>query len=93
MGSFVEGSKNPATKTSTPKFVEEVVIKLMYVDKAVELFQTTAIVSLEVSSLRNRLAIDEKEKVVLQVELDKERDFQKEHKHNIEIWRKNMIQN
>jgi hypothetical protein len=41
--------------------------------------------NLEVSSLRNILAIDEKEKAILQVELDKERDFQKEYKHNIEI--------
>jgi hypothetical protein len=31
--------------------------------------------NLEVSSLKNRLAIKEKEKVILQVELDKERDF------------------
>jgi hypothetical protein len=31
--------------------------------------------NLEVSSLRNILAIDEKEKVVLHVELNKERDF------------------
>jgi hypothetical protein len=29
----------------------------------------------------------------LQVELDKESDFQKEFKHNIEIWRKNMTKN
>jgi hypothetical protein len=27
------------------------------------------------------------------VELDKERDFQKEYKHNIEIWRKNKTKN
>ncbi len=26
---------------------------------------------------------------MLQVELDKERDFQKGYKHNVEIWRKN----
>jgi hypothetical protein len=31
--------------------------------------------NLEVSNLKNRLAIKEKEKVILQVELDKERDF------------------
>jgi len=35
----------------------------------------------------------EKEKAVLQVELDKERDFQREYKHNIEIWRKNKTKN
>jgi hypothetical protein len=49
--------------------------------------------NLEVSSLKNRLAIEEKEKVVLHVELDKEMDFQKEYKHNIEIWRKNRTKN
>ncbi len=49
--------------------------------------------NLEVSSLKNRLMIKEKEKVVLHVELDKERDFQKEYKNNIEIWRKNRTKN
>ncbi len=29
MGSFAEGSKNPTTQTSTPKFVEEVTTKVM----------------------------------------------------------------
>jgi hypothetical protein len=41
--------------------------------------------NLEVSSLNNRLATKEKEKVVLHVELAKEKDFQKEYKHCIEI--------
>ncbi len=31
----------------------------------------------------------EKEKVVLQEELDKKKDFQRWYKHNVEIWRKN----
>jgi hypothetical protein len=31
--------------------------------------------NLEVSSLKNKLATEEKEKVILQVELDKERNF------------------
>ncbi len=44
--------------------------------------------NLEVSSLKNKLATKNKEKVVLQVELDKERDFQREYKDNIQIWRK-----
>jgi hypothetical protein len=39
--------------------------------------------NLEVNSLKNKLAIEEKEKEILHVELDKERDFQKEYKHNI----------
>lgn len=33
--------------------------------------------NLEVSNLKNSLATKEKEKAILQVELDKERDFQK----------------
>jgi chromosome segregation ATPase len=69
-------------------------------DKVVELFQTMAIVSLnmgnlnlEVSNLKNKLSTKEKGKAILQVELDKERDFQREYKHNIEIWRENRIDN
>jgi hypothetical protein len=38
LGSFVEGSKNPMTQISTPKFVEEVATLVMQVDKAIELF-------------------------------------------------------
>jgi hypothetical protein len=52
--------------------VEEVVIKVMKVNKAAKLFQTMAIVSLnmgnltlEVNTLINRLVMREKEKVVL----------------------------
>ncbi len=52
--------------------MEEVAIEVMQVDNAVQLFQTMAIVNLnmgtlnlEVSSLKNRLATKEKEKVVL----------------------------
>jgi ribosome maturation factor RimP len=45
-----------------------------------------------VSSLKNRLAIGEKEKVVLQEGLDKEREFQKGYKHNVEIWKKNRVE-
>ncbi len=41
--------------------------------------------NLEVNNLKNRLATKEKEKTLLHVESDKERDFQKEYKHNIEI--------
>ncbi len=47
---------------------------------------------LEVNTLKNRLAIGEKEKAMLQKELDKERDFQKRYKHNMEIWRKNRVE-
>jgi hypothetical protein len=82
MGSSTKGSKNPTTQTNTSKFVEEVAARVMQVHKIVELFQTMAIVSLnmeilnlEVNSLKNRLAIREKEKAILWEELDKERDF------------------
>ncbi len=70
----------------------------MQANKVIELFQTMAIVSLnmgnlnmEVSNLKNKLAIEDK--ATLQKELDKERDFQKEYKHNIEIWRKHRTKN
>ncbi len=49
--------------------------------------------NLEVSSLKNKLAIEEKEKAILQVELDKEKNFQREYKHNIKIQRKNKTKN
>ncbi len=41
--------------------------------------------NLEVISLKKKLTTEEKEKVVLQLKLNKERDFKKEYKHNIEI--------
>ncbi len=41
--------------------------------------------NIEVSSLKNRLAIREKEKVILHEELDKEKDFKKGYEHNVEI--------
>jgi hypothetical protein len=60
--------------------VEEVVSKVMKLDKAIESFQTMAIVSLnmgklilKVNILMNILVMGEKEKVVLHDELDKER--------------------
>ncbi len=100
MGSFVEGSKNPTTQTNTPKSMEELATKVMQVDKATELFQTMTIVrmnmgnlNLEVISLKKKLTTEEKEKVVLQLKLNKERDFKKEYKHNIEIQKKNKTKN
>jgi hypothetical protein len=55
-------------------------IEIMKVDKAVELFQTMVIVNmnmgnffLEINILKNKLVMGEKEKPVLQEELDKER--------------------
>jgi hypothetical protein len=61
----------------------------MKADKSTKLFKTMAIVNLnmgnlEVNVMKNILATGEKEKVVLQEELDKER-FQKGYKHNVEI--------
>jgi bacterioferritin (cytochrome b1) len=47
--------------------------------------------TLEVNVLKNRLAMGEKEKEVLQEELDKEKNFQKGYKHNVEFWRKNKV--
>ncbi len=62
--------------------MEEVVVEVMQVDKTVKLFQPMAFVSLnmgnltlEVNNLENRLAIGEKEKAMLQEELDKEKKF------------------
>jgi hypothetical protein len=59
--------------------VEEVVAEVMKVDKATKLFQTMAIVSLnmgnltsKVNTLKNRLVTGEKKKGVLHEELDKE---------------------
>jgi hypothetical protein len=61
LGSFAKKSKNCTTKISTPKFVDEVATKVMRVDKAIKLFQTMAIVSLnmgnmnlKVGSLKNK---------------------------------------
>ncbi len=51
MGSFVEGSKDPTTQTSTPKSMVEVDVEVMKIDKAVELFQTMAIVNLNMGNL------------------------------------------
>jgi hypothetical protein len=38
MRSFVEGSKNLTTQTSTPKFMKEVAAKVMQPNQATELF-------------------------------------------------------
>jgi hypothetical protein len=72
--------------------VEEVTVEVMQEDKIAKLFQIIAIVNLnmgnwtlEVNSLKTKLATGEKEKVVLQEELGKERDFHKGYKHNVEI--------
>ncbi len=69
----------------------------MQVDKAIELFQTMATVNLnmgnltlKVNSLKNKLVTREKE--VVQEELEKERNFEKGYKHNVEIWRKNRVE-
>ncbi len=82
LGSSTERSKDPTTHTSTPKSMEEVDAEVMKADKEVELFQTMTIMSLnmgnltlEVNTLNNNLVIGEKEEVVLQEKLDKERDF------------------
>jgi len=38
LGSSIEGSRDPMTHTSTPKFVEEGAAEVMKADKATELF-------------------------------------------------------
>jgi bacterioferritin (cytochrome b1) len=48
--------------------------------------------NLEVSSLKNKLAIGKKEKAILQEELEKEKDFQKGCKYNVKILRKNRVE-
>jgi hypothetical protein len=72
--------------------MEEVVTEVMKVDKAIRLFQTMPIMSLNmgnltlgVNTLQNGLVAGEKEKAMLQEELDKEKDFQKKYEHNVEI--------
>jgi hypothetical protein len=82
LGSFVDGSGDLMTQTSTPKSMEEVVGEVMKINKAAKLFQTMAIanmnmgnLTLEVNILKNVLVTKEKEKVMLQEELDKERNF------------------
>ncbi len=79
--------------------MEEVVAKIMQVDKVTKLFQTMAIVSLnmgnvtmQVNTMQNKLATAEKEKAILQEELDHEKDFQNGYKHNVEIWKKNRAE-
>jgi hypothetical protein len=73
LGSFAKASKDPTTQTSTPKYVEEVAIEIMKVNKVVELFQTMEIVNMNtgnliinVNILKNKLVTGEKEKLVLQ---------------------------
>ncbi len=72
----------------------------MKANKTVELFQTMAIMSLnmenldlDMSNLKNRVTIEAKEKTTLQEELEKENDFQKKYKHNVEIWSKGQRTN
>jgi hypothetical protein len=73
LGSSTKGSRDHPTQTSTPNFVKEVAANVMKVDKATKLFQTMAIMSLnmgnltlEVNTLKNRLVMGEKEKAMLQ---------------------------
>jgi len=79
--------------------MEEVVAEVTKVDKAIRLFQIIPIVNLNmgnltlgVNTLQNGLIAGEKEKAMLQEELDKEKDFQKRYEHNVEIWRKSKVE-
>jgi hypothetical protein len=67
--------------------------------KVVKLFHTMAIVSLnmgsltlEVNIIKNKLVMGGERKAMLHEELDKERDFQKRYKRNVEIWKQNRIE-
>ncbi len=62
--------------------MEELVAKIMQAQKAAELFQTMVIINLnmgnlnlEVNNMKNKLAIEEKEKAIQHEELDREKDF------------------
>ncbi len=79
--------------------MEEVAAEVMQAYKVVKLFQTMAIVSLnmgnlilEVNIMKNKLATREKEKAILHEDLDQERDFKKGYKHNVETWKKNRVE-
>jgi hypothetical protein len=92
LGSSTEGFGDPMTYTSTPKSMEEVAIEVMKTYKVAKLFYIIAIVSLnmgnvtlKVNYLMKKLVTREKEKAVSQEELDKEKEFQKGYKHNMEI--------
>ncbi len=76
--------------------MEEVTIEVY---KIPELFQIVVVVNqnmgnltLQVNNLKNSLVTREKEKAMLQEELDKEKDFKKGYKHNVEIQRKNRAE-
>jgi hypothetical protein len=78
--------------------VEEVVVEKMKANKIIELFQTMAIMSLnmgnftlEINTLNHRLVVGEKEMVVLQEKIDKKKDIQKGYTHNVEIWKKSKV--
>jgi hypothetical protein len=51
LGSFVEGFGDPMTQISTPKSVKEVAAEIMKANKVIELFQTMAIVNLNMGNL------------------------------------------
>jgi hypothetical protein len=70
--SSTEGFGDPRTQINTPKSMEEVVTKVMKVNTVTKLFQTIAIVSLnmgnltlEVNTMKNKLGMGEKENVGL----------------------------
>jgi len=99
LGSFAKGFGDPTTQTNTPKSMEEVVTEVMKTNKIAKLFQTMAIVNLnmgnftlKVNILKLKLAIGEKEKAELQEELDKKTKHSKGYKHNVEIWKKSRVE-
>jgi len=51
LGSFTKGSRDPTTHTSIPKSMEEVDVKIMKANKVVSLFQTMAIMNMNMGNL------------------------------------------
>jgi hypothetical protein len=72
LGLSAKGFVDPMTQKNTPKSVEEIVVEVMKTYEVVDLFQTLAIVSLnmgnltiEENTLKIRLVTREKDKAVL----------------------------
>ncbi len=79
--------------------MEEVVTKVIQLDNAIELFQTMAIMSLnmgnltmEGNSVKNIWLQGRRRRQCWKKNWIKRKKFQKGYKHNVEIWRKNRPQ-
>jgi hypothetical protein len=61
LGSYVERFEDPMTLINAPKSVKEVTTEVMKVAKAVELFQTMVILSLNMGNLTLEVNISEEQ--------------------------------